>query len=610
MDKRTVLALVLIGVLFLAWSFLNSLNPTKPTHASKRSDPVAPDTLRKGAPAPPAPAAVPARLLPLQKGIERPITIRTPLYTATLNNKGGLLYRFELARYRSWYGAPSQLIPDDRGFAGVLGVTLIGSGSQTIPTDDLYFTLDAPEQSQIGDGDSLVVMARLSLPSADSGAPAGTLVKRYVFRGDQYGIGLAIEATGLDQDVAGGYAVTWRRGLKYQELNSVDESGRAKSISMVNEELVELDNSEPGTTRSERFPGTVAWAGLHTKYFGAALIPEKPVSGAEILASGRAMNADSSGIVELYDVTLKIPPSAISSPLTVFVGPLEHAVTNQYDLGPMIDMGWRLIIRPIGEFFMLPIFRFLHGFIGNYGLVIIAFSILIRLALWPLSVPQMKSARRMQLLQPVIAEVREKYKDDSQRQQMETMKIYREYGVNPVGGCLPMLLQMPILYALWGTLSSAIDLRQAGFALWITDLSIPDYIIPLPISIPLLGNKIAGLALLMGLTLFIQQKMMVTDPRQKMMIYFLPVFLTLTFNFLPSGLNLYYFTFNVVSIGQQLYYTKFARNQPTLEQMKEEARNKKKGWLASKMEEAQKMAEQQQRMGTAGRTPVEPRKKK
>jgi YidC/Oxa1 family membrane protein insertase len=223
----------------------------------------------------------------------------------------------------------------------------------------------------------------------------------------------------------------------------------------------------------------------------------------------------------------------------------------------------------------------------------------IRLLLWPLSVPQIKSSRKMQLLQPKIAELREKYKDDPQQQQMETMKVYREYGINPVGGCLPMLLQLPILYALWATLSSAIDIRQEGFAFWIHDLSIPDPIIHLPISVPLLGNTISGLALLMGITLFLQQKMMITDPKQKALVYIMPVMLTLMFNHLPSGLNLYYLTFNLLSIGQQIYMTKYAKNTMTLEDLKRDAAGKKKGWLASKLEEAQKIAEMQQKANAA-----------
>ncbi len=614
MDKRTILALTLIGVLFLAWSYFSAINTqnSKPT-ASTPNTTVAKEKKDTAATQPERPAKtspLPARLASLAAGQGRFVTIETPLYKATLNSQGALLYRFELKKYKSWYGAATQLVQDRRGFPGTLSLELKGPGGAAVPTDSIQFDLGTAANATVGEKDSVVVVARASVPPVDSTGTPGVIEKRFVFRGDEYGIGLAVNASNLGDLTAGGFALTWKDGLKYQEHNSVEESNRARAMARVNDELVELDNNDPGTTKHETFKGSVEWAGMHTKYFGMALIPTKPVAKASVDMSARTRAEDSSGRLEQYDMALAFAPGTASTEMTLFLGPLEYDATSRYELGAMIEMGAKFIIRPIGEYVLLPVFRFLHTFIPNYGLVIIVFSILIRLALWPLSVPQMRSMRKTQLLQPILTETREKFKDDPQKQQMETMRIYREHGVNPVGGCLPMLLQMPILYALWGTLSSAIDLRQAGFALWIHDLSIPDYIIPLPFSLPLVGDKLAGLALVMGATLFIQQKMMLTDPRQKMMVYFLPVLLTMTFNFLPSGLNLYYLSFNLMSIGQQLYYTKWSKNQPTLEQMRASAKNKKKGWFATKMEEAQKMAEQQKRMSEGGRTPVEQRRKK
>ena len=143
------------------------------------------------------------------------------------------------------------------------------------------------------------------------------------------------------------------------------------------------------------------------------------------------------------------------------------------------------------------------------------------------------------------------------------MRLYKEYGVNPAGGCLPMLLQLPILYALWAVFSSTIDLRQASFIWWIDDLAVPDTILALPYRIPLIGiDKISGLALLMGVTMFVQQKMSVKDPRQKMMVWVMPVMLTLLFNSFPAGLNLYYFVFNLLSIAQQAWVNRQHKDEP------------------------------------------------
>ena len=175
----------------------------------------------------------------------------------------------------------------------------------------------------------------------------------------------------------------------------------------------------------------------------------------------------------------------------------------------------------------------------------------------------MRSMRKMQKLAPMIEEIKEKYKDDQQKLGQATMNLYKEYGANPASGCLPMLLQMPILFALYSVFRSSIELRQSSFVWWIKDLSIPDYIVDLPFSIPLVGiTAFSGLALLMTATTILQQKQTVTDPRQKAMIWMMPLMMLLIFNSLPSGLNLYYFVFNLLSIGQQAWFNRQHRDEP------------------------------------------------
>jgi YidC/Oxa1 family membrane protein insertase len=216
--------------------------------------------------------------------------------------------------------------------------------------------------------------------------------------------------------------------------------------------------------------------------------------------------------------------------------------------------GLKFIVRPIAEFVLLPLFNFIHLFIPNYGFVIVVFSIIIKIVVYPLTKKSYQSMKRMQLLQPKITELKEKYKDDQQKISKETMNLYRTYGVNPAGGCWPMLLQMPIFVALWGLFQTAIELRQQPFIWWIQDLSRPDVIYDLGFKLPLFGiQEISGLAMLMGITTFIQQKMTMKDPKQQAMVYVMPVFLTILFMTFPSGLNLYYFLFNLLSIAQQQY---------------------------------------------------------
>jgi YidC/Oxa1 family membrane protein insertase len=175
----------------------------------------------------------------------------------------------------------------------------------------------------------------------------------------------------------------------------------------------------------------------------------------------------------------------------------------------------------------------------------------------------MKSMRKMQALQPLMTEIREKHKDDPEKMNQQIMNLYKEYGVNPAAGCLPLLLQMPILFALYQVFRSSIELRQANFVWWINDLSIPDTVLHLPFTIPLFGiSQISGIVIAMGVTMFVQQKMTPADPRNKAMVWLMPLMFTLMFNGLPAGLNLYYFVFNILSIGQQYLFNKKHRDEP------------------------------------------------
>ena len=204
--------------------------------------------------------------------------------------------------------------------------------------------------------------------------------------------------------------------------------------------------------------------------------------------------------------------------------------------------------------------------------------------------------RKMGTLNPKMTEIREKYKDDPNKMNAQIMKLYKEEGINPMGGCLPLLLQLPILYALFGVFRSTIDLRQAPFIWWITDLSTPDVIFRLPFKIPILGiDIIAGVATLMGVTMFIQQKMTTTDPKQKALVWMMPILFTLLFYSFPSGLNLYYFVFNLLSIIQQLYQTKFKKPEPVEVSSKKPKKPAKKNFMERMTEYAEKQQKLQQK---------------
>jgi YidC/Oxa1 family membrane protein insertase len=392
-------------------------------------------------------------------------------------------------------------------------------------------------------------------------------VKRFTFQNGSYVCHVDIELQNLSAVIANfEYYLTWDSPLPYAENNSVSESGFAMAYVYAGEELAEVDAGSSEDVSRIDINGLTAWVAARNKYFGIAMVPGEGASqGAYV--EGRKFHVEHSGIVEKYRLNLKMPFKGGAQEKTsveVFLGPLDFDIVKSAgkDLDRIMSLGvW--IIRPISEYVMIPLFRLIHFFIPNFGIVIIVFSIIIKAALHPLSKSSMTSMRKMQALQPMMNEIREKHKDDPQKMNQSMMNLYKDYGVNPASGCLPLLLQMPILFALYSVFQSAIELRQASFFLWITDLSIPDILFTLPFSIPVLGTSdVSGLALAMGITMFVQQKMTVTDPRQKAMVWMMPIMMTLLFNSLPSGLNLYYFIFNLLSIGQQVWLKKTHPDEP------------------------------------------------
>ena len=350
------------------------------------------------------------------------------------------------------------------------------------------------------------------------------------------------------------------------------------------------------------FNGRVSWVAARNKYFAAILAPQNPseVDGAYV--EGIKTNYPNNGERSSFNVRLIVPfknTDLETKNFNLFIGPVDYDLLKTYghhfeaivEFGSIF--GVKFLVQPIAEYVLLPLFNFLHTFIPNYGFVIIVFSLIIKLVLYPLTKSSYQSMKKMQLLQPKIAELKEKLKDDPQKLNKETMKLYSTYGVNPAGGCLPLVLQMPIFIALWGLFKVAIELRQQPFIFWITDLSRPDVIYHMSFKLPFFGiNEISGLAVLMGVATFVQQKMTVKDPKQAALVYVMPIFLTLLFMSFPSGLNLYYLMFNVFSIAQQ-YYINHQHNGMELQPVKNQ--KKSKGFMSKLMEAAEQNAKTQQR---------------
>ena len=295
----------------------------------------------------------------------------------------------------------------------------------------------------------------------------------------------------------------------------------------------------------------VQWAGLDLRYFAGLVVPNEPeATGVEFLP----LEAGKLAMVSLSTRVPRLAPGeSFSHDYLLFFGPKEPALLKKlgHGLSLSISQGWSWV-APLTSFFGWAL-QMVYGAIPNYGLAIITLTLLVRLATWPIVARQMKSSERMRELMPQIKELQEKYKDDKQKQSEETFKLYRETGVNPLGGCLPMVLQLPVFIGLFYALQSSIDLRHAPFVFWINDLSAPATLFTLPGT----DWPIRVLPILMAASMYGQQKMMPQtgmDPAQaRMMLIMMPGMMLLISYTFPSGLVLYWLVSNLLGIGHQLW---------------------------------------------------------
>lgn len=618
MDRRSLIGIILIAVVIGAWVFYQGTVTTRDVTPEKTAELLAKqdsanaatgngsavgsaqgDAARSAAPSAPSTGIA----LADSNLSERMLTIETDLLRVRLSSKGGTIKSWTLKNFRPWYSAFDSLAHVDLVQQSMQEYSFWfrSTNGPRVEGKSIDFVWDSATDTVRLTG-AQTATVRAVARTADG----GSIERAFTFSGSKYDVRTSLTLDRMESVIpqTNRYInLEWSKGIRYQEGSTVDESNNAVAIVSTNDEVREMEAGEYNESKSEMISGKIDYAATRSKYFVVAMIPPKGFDGT-VYTTAFKYGAPEGGVIEEYGLTYKLPyrGGRQTYDMTLYAGPMQYDTLSSYGLTGVMNFGWKWIIKPIGEFFMLPTLRLIHAGIPNYGIAIILFAILMKVLLYPLSITQMKSAQKMQLVAPIINEMREKYKDDMKTQQQETMKIYSEYGINPAGGCLPLLLQMPFLYALYAVLNLNVELRQAAFLpFWITDLSVPDVILSLPFKLPLFNiDKFSGLALVMGATLFIQQKQTIQDPRQKAMVYIMPVMLTLMFSTLPSGLNLYYLVFNVLGILQQVYMTKFSRNKPTLEDLRKMP--KKESWLQKRMADAQAMADQRAG-GTGGPRP-------
>jgi YidC/Oxa1 family membrane protein insertase len=465
------------------------------------------------------------------------ITVDTPLYTAVIKEQGGGVKSFVLKQYHTTMEKDSglmQLVPgkDPANLPALF--SLDNGGGAILPTfkaDKAGLALAAPH-----DAARLVMTAVL--------ADGIKIVRTLTFHSDSYLIESEYQVENSTDKPA---PVSPALALINEPFTHVSASSQylfAGPIAYVNGALVETKPKKL-TEGPAVLQGKVSWTGYVDNYFMTSVVPTTgnpntvTVQGSE--QQVRTVISEGTQILPAH--------GAKTFTYTMYFGPkkLQVLQTAGYDLAQAVNYGWfDVLAKP-----MLWLLNFFHHYIGNYGVAIILVTVLIKLVFWPITQKGMKSMKNMQKLQPKIAKLREKFKDDPAMMNQEMMNLYKTYKVNPVGGCLPMLIQIPFFFALYRVLMAAIELRHAPFMLWINDLSAPDRLW-IGIDIPYL-HGIPILTLLMGGSMYLQQKMTPTtaDPTQARIMQFLPVIFTFMFINFASGLVLYWFINNLLSILQQ-----------------------------------------------------------
>lgn len=555
MDRRTLIFVVVSVLIIVLYQelVLKRYAPQTPEDApistpfgeGPGSGDTSPDVARTSPPESGSPDVEP--IAPIESATEVPIVegkrirVETDLYSAVFTTVGGRLESFELKKYTETNAPdspPLALVIPAPEVELPLGVELRGQrawgdGNQVYEADRDELVLQGAQEGT------------LTLRSTYAGQP---LVKRFTFRGDRYPIDLVVEtpaATGLPSELleSGKDGTPAAVGLVLTRARRAEDDDQSFSegfAALIDDDLEHAPFGDLDAPKT--LAGPVEWAGFEDHYFLFASAPKR-ATDVRVLPKGNA--------IEAKILTPRAATGATVLDYTLYFGPKERAYLEAagHHLERSLNLG---IFAPIA-LLLLHVLDFSHRLTGNYGVDIILLTCLVKIAFWPLTQKSFQSMREMQKLQPEMQRLREKYKDDAKQMNSEIMELYKRHKVNPLGGCLPMVLQIPVFFGLYQLLASTIQLRHAPFVLWIHDLSAPE-------RLDVMGYGIPVLTLLLGATMFLQQRMSppAGDPAQQRIMMFMPLLFTFMFIGFPAGLTLYWLTNNVLTIAQQYFVLRSA----------------------------------------------------
>lgn len=572
MEQRAILAVAISLAILLAYNelvvpnFVPGGTNVAPLEAGADGAPVP-----RAGDAPPAAAEAPApeaALVPAGAASAQRVVVETDAYIATLTTAGGRLESFRLKDHKTSVGADSPLldmvVPPGPGDMP-LGVELRGleAGKLVSLSDrDASYTIDGPTNVQLHGAERHTVSLRWQ-------SEAGILVKRMHFRGDRPEIDVELDAESVRAPFSQ-IGLSWLTSTTVNGGEKLfDRTSYLQDRSLTEKHLEDSDLLDGLVVEPPRKAEEASWqwAGMAGPHFMVAMVPlwrDGAAPGA--MPSSEAIDASAPthvedrptlffkqrGAILQQQILFPVRGGSTSQDLMVYIGAkrIETLEELGHKLSGAVDLGWfSFVALP-----MLWLMRQCHTFTGNYGIDIILLTVLVKILLSPLTHKSFVQMRGMQKLQPEMQAMRERLKDTPEQLQKEMMELYKRHGVNPLGGCLPMIVQIPVFIGLYQALQNAVELRHAPFFSWIVDLSAPDRLGTL--AIPFVEPAgIPVLTLVMGATMFLQQWMTPSagDPQQQRIMMIMPVMFTFMFISFPAGLVLYWTVNNVLTIAQQAY---------------------------------------------------------
>lgn len=481
-------------------------------------------------------------------GTEQLYVLENNFIRVTLTSKGGKVKSTELKNYKTWDKKPMLLFSGD---SSVFNLSL-SAQNRIINTSDLYFTAEPAGIS----GKSL----KLRLPAGDN----KYIEYAYSLNDDSYLLNFNINIAGLEDVIASNASyinVDWKEDAYSKEKSIENERVATTVYYRFTDE--DVDHLSETSDKKENLKTRVKWIAFKQQFFTAALIADNSFDSPVVET---VTDKSSTKVVKKMSASFSLPyerKPVQSYGMRFYFGPNHYQTLKKIDdlnLEKLIPLGWG-IFGWVNRFLVIPTFNFLDSFNLNYGLIILILTILVRVILLPLTYGSFKSQAKMKVLSPEMTEINEKFKEEPIKKQQEVMALYKKAGVNPLGGCIPGLLQLPILIAMFRFFPSSIELRQQSF-LWANDLSTYDSIMDLPFKIPFYGSHVSLFTLLMTVSTIIYTRMNMqmtaaSNPQMKWMMYLMPILFLGFFNNYSSGLSYYYFLSNIIGFGQQYLFKAF-----------------------------------------------------